>query len=290
MKKLHIPVLLTEVLATLRPSLGESYLDLTAGYGGHAESILGTTLNYNNSILVDRDKFAVSYLTEKFGDTIQIINLNFYDAVLRLIECGKTFDLILADFGVSSPQLDDDKRGFSFRGDGPLDMRMDQSQPLTADEIVNSWSENDLATIFSRYGEEKFGRAKMLAHEIILNRPIKSTKALADIIISKSGHSRNHPATRIFQSIRIAVNNELEEIEKTLPLLPKLLKDGGRVGIITFHSLEDRLVKDFFKAASSFGEESELKILTKKPIVAEANELAINPRARSAKLRVAQRI
>ena len=129
----------------------------------------------------------------------------------------------------------------------------------------------------------------MLAREIVHHRPIKSTKELADIILSKSKYSKTHPAARVFQSIRIAVNDELGEIEKTLPLLPKLLNQNGRVGIITFHSLEDRLVKDYFKEVSSFGEESELKIITKKPIVAEKQELVINPRARSAKLRVATR-
>jgi 16S rRNA (cytosine1402-N4)-methyltransferase len=209
--------------------------------------------------------------------------------VLQLIECGKTFDLILADFGVSSPQLDREERGFSFSKDGPLDMRMDRRQELTADTIVNKWSERNLAEIFVRYGEEKPGRAKMLAREIVHHRPIKGTKELAEIIAKKSRYSKTHPATQIFQAIRIVVNNELEVIEKTLPLLPKILNPGGRVAIITFHSLEDRLVKEYFKEVSEHGEESELTILNKKPITAEEMELVINPRARSAKLRVATR-
>ena len=288
MKNQHVPVLLSEVLASLRPQPNESYLDLTAGYGGHASSILDVTLNYKNSVLVDRDEFAVENLKNKFKE-VTILNTNFYDAVLQLIECGKTFDIILADFGVSSPQLDNDERGFSYHHDGPLDMRMDRRQSLTAETIVNRYSERDLAEIFVKYGEEKPGRVKMLAREIVTHRPIKTTKQLADLILSKSRYSRTHPAAPVFQAIRIVVNDELGEIAKTLPLLPKLLNKNGRVGIITFHSLEDRLVKDYFKEATSHGEESELTLNTKKPIVAGPNELVINPRARSAKLRVATR-
>ena len=289
MKNQHAPVLLSEVLAYLKPQPNESYLDLTAGYGGHAKAILDVTLNYKDSVLVDRDEFAVENLTDKFGGNITIMNTDFYSAVSQLIECGKTFDLILADFGVSSPQLDNDDRGFSYKNDGPLDMRMDRRQSLTAEKILNSWSERDLAELFIKYGEEKPGRAKMLAREIVTHRPLTTTKQLVDLILSKSRFSRTHPAAPIFQAIRIAVNDELKEIEKTLPLLPKLLNQNGRVGIISFHSLEDRLAKEFFKEASSYGEESELTLVTKKPIVAGPNELVINPRARSAKLRVATR-
>ena len=289
MEKLHIPVLLSEVLAGLNPRPGEKYLDLTAGYGGHAEKILDVTQNYKDSVLVDRDEFAVEYLKGKFKN-ITIIHDDFYNAMLQLLESGKTFDLILADFGVSSPQLDMGSRGFTFKEAAPLDMRMDKRQTLTADKIVNHWSERNLATIFEKYGEEKPGRAKMLAREIVHHRPIKDTKELADLIKSKThGFSKTHPATRIFQAIRIAVNDELGLIEKSLPLLPKLLNKNGRLAIITFHSLEDRLVKDFFKEESTLGEESELTVENKKPITAGNEELFINPRARSAKLRIAVR-
>lgn len=290
MEELHKPVLLTEVLEALNPQPGESYLDLTAGYAGHASKILDVTRNYKDSVLVDRDENAAKCLREKLGPAITIMDTDFYSAVLQLIECGKTFDLVLADFGVSSPQLDMEERGFSFSKDGPLDMRMDRRQMLTADEIVNHWSERRLAEIFVKYGEEKPGRAKMLAREIVHQRPVKGTKALAEIIANKSRYSKTHPATQIFQAIRIVVNNELEEIEKTLELLPKILNPGGRVALITFHSLEDRLVKEYFREASEYGEESELKILNKKPIVAGKSELVINPRSRSAKLRAAERI
>lgn len=291
MEKLHTPVLLSEVLASLNPATGESYLDLTAGYGGHAESILDVTRNYKDSVLIDRDEFAINYLRNKFQEhqDLELINEDFYSAVLQLLERGKTFDIILADFGVSSPQLDMGSRGFSLKHEGPLDMRMDTRQSLDAADIINYWSERDLAKIFVDYGEESSGRAKLLAREIVHHRPFTTTTELADLIKAKSGYSHVHPATKVFQAIRIAVNDELEIIKKTLPLLPHLLNQNGRLGIITFHSLEDRLVKDFYKEASEKGEESELTIITKKPIVAATDELVINPRARSAKLRVAKR-
>jgi 16S rRNA (cytosine1402-N4)-methyltransferase len=289
MEKLHIPVLLSEVLAVLDPHPGESYLDLTAGYGGHASKILDVTRNYKDSCLVDRDQFAVEHLRSEFPSEINILHTDFYSAVLQLIECGKTFDIILADFGVSSPQLDMDSRGFSYHHDGPLDMRMDRRQELTAAKIVNHSSERELVEIFVKYGEEKPGRAKLLAREIVHHRPINTTKELADIIISKSKYSKTHPAAKVFQALRITVNGELDEIAQTLPLLPQVLNEGGRLGIITFHSLEDRLVKDYFKDAASYGEESQLKLINKKPIIAENSELGINPRARSAKFRAALR-
>ncbi|MBR0488313.1 16S rRNA (cytosine(1402)-N(4))-methyltransferase RsmH [Candidatus Saccharibacteria bacterium] len=291
MKELHYPVLLSEVLASLKPASGESYLDLTAGYGGHAESILDATRNYKGSVLVDRDEFAINYLKDKFQELSapELLHTDFCSAVLQLLECGKTFDMILADFGVSSPQLDMKERGFSLKNEGPLDMRMDTRESLTAADVVNHYSERDLAEIFEKYGEETPGRAKMLAREIVHHRPLSTTTELADLIKSKSGYTHIHPATKVFQAIRIVVNDELGEIERTLPLLPKLLNHGGRLGIITFHSLEDRLVKDFMKDFSTRGEESELTVVTKKPIVADQQELVINPRSRSAKLRVSLR-
>ena len=291
MEKLHTPVLLSEVLAILDPHPGEKYLDLTAGYGGHASKILDVTQNYKDAKLVDRDEFAVEYLRGKFPSDVTVLHESFYNAMLQLYESGETFDIVLADFGVSSPQLDREERGFSFKYDSPLDMRMDRRQKLTAKDVVNKYSERELTEIFVKYGEESPGRAAMFARTIVHHRPINTTKELAELISTKNhGYTKTHPATRIFQAIRIEVNDELGEIEKMLPLLPKLLKKNGRVGIITFHSLEDRLVKDYFKVASSHGEESELKILTKKPITAENMELVINPRARSAKLRAALKV
>ena len=292
MEELHKPVLLSEVLEILQPSAGESYLDLTAGYAGHAGKILAVTRNYKESVLVDRDENAIKVLSEKYPEGefgIKLLHEDFYNAAQSLIECGKTFDMILADFGVSSPQLDNSERGFSFMHEGELDMRMDQTQELSAETIVNHWSEKKLIEIFERYGEESSGLARKHAREIVYNRPWKTTKELADAL-SPKGWFGKHPATKVFQAIRIAVNEELSIIENTLPLIPKLLKPNGRIAIITFHSLEDRLVKQYFKQVSSLGEESELEILTKSPIVAGMDELVINPRARSAKLRAARKI
>lgn len=291
MNEIHIPVLLNDVINYLQPKQGETYLDLTAGYGGHADKILEVTQNYNGAVLNDRDQNAIDYLNAKYQKVKPVfMHDDFYSSALRLVENKQTFDMILADFGVSSPQLDRIERGFSFSKEARLDMRMNQEQELDAWTIVNKWSERKLVDIFERYGEERSGRAKMLAREIVFNRPIDTTTQLAGLIKSKSPYSHTHPATKIFQAIRIAVNDELGEIERTLPLLPKLLNKGGRVAIISFHSLEDRLVKDFFKEDSELGLESELKILTKKPIVADESELVNNPRARSAKLRVAEKI
>ena len=290
MEKLHNPVLLSEVLTGLAPKPGESYLDLTAGFGGHASKILDVTQQFKDSYLIDRDEFAINYLKSKFPSSINLINNDFYSAVLQLLECGKTFDMILADFGVSSPQLDMEERGFSFRYDAPLDMRMDRRQKLTAYDVINKTSERELIDIFKKYGEIPDGRAHAFARVIVHHRPIKSTLELADLIKTRiHGYSRIHPATQVFQAVRIVVNDELGQIENTLPLLPKLLNKNGRLGIITFHSLEDRLVKDFMREASNHGEESELSIINKKPITAENVELVINPRARSAKLRLAAR-
>ena len=292
MEELHKPVLLSEVLEILQPCAGESYLDLTAGYAGHAGKILAVTRNYKESVLVDRDINAINFLSKKYPDGefgLEMLHKDFYNAAQSLIECGKTFDMILADFGVSSPQLDNSERGFSFMHEGELDMRMDQTQELSAETIVNHWSEKKLIEIFERYGEESSGLARKHAREIVYNRPWKTTKELADAL-SPKGWFGKHPATKVFQAIRIAVNEELSIIENTLPLVPKLLKPNGRIAIITFHSLEDRLVKQYFKQVSSLGEESELEILTKSPIVAGMDELVINPRARSAKLRAARKI
>lgn len=288
MKELHQPVLLSEVLEVLKPRPGESYMDLTAGYAGHASEILDVTQNYKDSVLVDRDENAIQVLKARYENRpLRIMKADFYSAVLQEIECGNAFDMILMDFGVSSPQLDRAERGFSFSKDGPLDMRMDQEQDLTAERIVNKWSERDLVEILEKYGEEKPGFAKLIARAIIHGRPWSNTKELGDALAKYGRGGKVHPATRTFQAIRIAVNDELGQIERTLELLPKVLKSGGRVVIITFHSLEDRLVKDWMREASGYGEESEIRILTKKPITAEMQELFINPRARSAKLRAA---
>jgi 16S rRNA (cytosine1402-N4)-methyltransferase len=284
----HIPVLLDATLKTLDPKLGESYLDLTAGYGGHAGEVLKRTENFKESVLVDRDDYAIEHLSG-FGDKgVRLMHTDFESAAHQLVEEGKTFDVILIDLGVSSPQLDQGERGFSFKNTGPLDMRMDRQQVLTAHELIQGSSVDELAKIIHEYGEERYMDAKRIAELIIAHRPYETTEALATLLAEnhrgKWGHI--HPATRTFQSLRIAVNDELGQIERTLPLLPKLLNKNGRVGVISFHSLEDRLVKRFFKDQFEQGLEAELAPITKKPIPG-ATEDVHNPRSRSAKLRVA---
>jgi 16S rRNA (cytosine1402-N4)-methyltransferase len=284
----HIPVLLDATLKVLEPKVGESYLDLTAGYGGHAGAILEQTGNYKDTVLVDRDDYAIEHLSALAAKGANLMHTDFESAATRLKEDGKTFDIILLDLGVSSPQLDTSNRGFSFKNSGPLDMRMDRRQVLSAYDLIQGSSLEELAKIIHEYGEEPFMHAKFIAELIIANRPFDSTETLAALIAEhhRGRWQKIHPATRTFQSLRIAVNDELGQIERTLPMLPKLLNKGGRVGVISFHSLEDRLVKRFFKEQFEDGLEADIKPVTKKPIPG-ATEDVHNPRSRSSKLRVA---
>ncbi|MBI2589358.1 16S rRNA (cytosine(1402)-N(4))-methyltransferase RsmH [Candidatus Saccharibacteria bacterium] len=283
----HVPVLLECVLKYLDPKPGESYLDLTAGYGGHASAMLERTLN-SRAVLVDRDGQAIAYLRRHFKDA-EILHSDFLSAAQKLVEQGERFDMILADLGVSSYQLGRADRGFSIKLSGPLDMRMDPTQHLSADRVVNEWDEKSLAIIFRDYGQEP--KARTIARKIITNRPINTTDKLAAIVASAwQGRSRTHPATRTFQAIRIAVNEELTQLERSLPLLIRLLVPGGRLAVISFHSLEDRIIKSFFAEHAADTYDSELKLLTKKPLRASDQEIAFNPRARSAKLRAAAKI
>lgn len=286
----HIPVLLEQVLQYLDPKEGESYLDLTAGYGGHAEKILGRTHNPNDTVLVDRDQHAIAVLEQKFAGTgVKLIHSDFLSASRELVDEGSAFDIILADLGVSSPHLNEATRGFAISQTGPLDMRMDQTQKLTAAEIVNSYPETAIAEILQRYGEEP--KARQIAHLIVQNRPYTTTTELAHIVARAwPGHSKVHPATRTFQGLRIAVNDELGLLEKSLPMWIKLLKPGGRIAVISFHSLEDRLVKQVFAESGGERYDAELKLLTKHPAVGTEQEIVFNPRARSAKLRAAVKI
>ncbi|MFZ1250691.1 MAG: 16S rRNA (cytosine(1402)-N(4))-methyltransferase RsmH [Candidatus Microsaccharimonas sp.] len=284
----HVPVLFDAVLQRLAPKVGESYLDLTAGYAGHASAVLELTKNDKESVLVDRDEYAISHLQHLADRGVRLMHTDFVSAATQLALEGKTFDLILIDLGVSSPQLDQGERGFSFSHNGPLDMRMDRSNGITAAELIDTIAVRDLATIIHEYGEEPYSQAKNLAEVIVANRPFRDTETLASLIKQhyRGRMGRIHPATRTFQALRIAVNDELGQIKAVLPLLPKLLKKGGRVGVISFHSLEDRLVKRFFKEQIESGLEAELDILTKKPISGATDDVH-NPRSRSAQLRVA---
>lgn len=283
----HFPVLLTQTLSYLQPKEGESYLDLTAGYGGHAQAVLERTLQPSKSTLVDRDQNAIAYLHDKFADSgVQIIHQDFLGASRKLAQANKQFDMVLADLGVSSPHLDNASRGFSLKTDGPLDMRMDQAQSLTAEVVVNDYDEEELGKLIRMYGEEP--RAKRIARLIVEHRPITTTTELAHVVAKAwPGHSKVHPATRTFQAIRIAVNSELEQIKQAIPLWVDLLAPGGRIVVISFHSLEDRIVKQQFNELAGDRYDAVLTLLTKQPVMADDVEIVSNPRARSAKLRAA---
>lgn len=287
---LHTPVLLSEVLRYLSPEKGDTYLDLTAGYGGHASEVLIHTGNAAGTVLVDRDMNAAKELQQKFADqSVTIKHQDFLRASRELLGERRQFNLILADLGVSSPHLNEATRGFAINASGPLDMRMDQSQELTADTIVNSYSVDELAEILARYGEEP--KARQIAKLIARWRPLHTTAELADVVSRAwQGKSRLHPATRTFQALRIAVNDELRLLEESLPLWIDLLAPGGRLAVISFHSLEDRLVKQAFSEHGGNRYDADLRELTKRPVTPQTTELVSNPRARSAKLRAAVKI
>lgn len=270
----------------LSPKPGDTYLDLTAGYGGHATEVIRRIGTAQQATLVDRDDFAIENLNFLKEAGAEVVHMDFLTAAENFIKEGRQFDVVLLDLGVSSPQLDNPERGFSIKQDGPLDMRMDRSQSLTAEKVINTYTEKRLAKIIREYGDEP--RSYTIAHAIRQARPLRTTAELAQVI-AKVYHGKwkkIHPATRTFQAIRIEVNNEIDEVRRTLLLLPKLLHRGGRVAVISFHSLEDRLVKHYFKEQIEAGFEAELKVLTKKPISGAIYDVH-NPRARSAKLRAA---
>lgn len=279
----HIPVLAQEVVDGLAVQPRGLYLDATVGGGGHAGLILATAAEVR-LIGLDQDEQAIAAAQvslEEFGDRVELHHTNF----AKFDPGTQQFDGILADLGVSSAQFDIGDRGFSFRHPAPLDMRMNQQQELTAAEIINTWDEVDLANLFYTYGEERLSRR--IARRIVERRPFQTTTDLADVIFHSVPRSyrygRIHPATRVFQALRIAVNAELTVLETLLKVAPTWLKPDGRLAIISFHSLEDRLVKHAFRASA------ELRVLTKKPIQPTQQEVQQNPRARSAKLRVGER-
>jgi 16S rRNA (cytosine1402-N4)-methyltransferase len=283
----HTPVLAREVLACLNPQPGQSYLDLTAGYGGHAALVLEVTGSAEQATLVDRDDHAVQSLKQRFTGA-KVTQSDFLSTLEGLVGENQKFDMILADLGVSSPHLEIAERGFSFNLPGPLDMRMDRRQALSADQIVNHTEETELTEILQKYGEEP--RARAIARAIISKRPVNDTETLAAIISSAARRnglrrSKHHPATRSFQAIRIAVNDELAQLSHGLPLMVQALNPGGRLAIISFHSLEDRIVKQFLAEHAGKTYDAQLTLLTKRPITASRNEIVYNPRARSAKLR-----
>ena len=279
----HIPVLSQEVITGLNIQPGGNYLDLTVGGGGHSRLILETAEDVKVTC-VDQDEDALKAAKEnlsEFGDRVNFIHSNF--ANYQFPE--NTYHGILADLGVSSYHLDNPERGFSFRNTANLDMRMNQQQSLTAGDIINEWEEKELADIFFKYGEERLSRR--IARRIIEKRPFNTTTELANAIAysvpPKYRHGRIHPATRVFQALRIAVNDELKVLETLIEKAPNALIPGGRIAIISFHSLEDRPVKHGLRNSPL------LRILTKKPIIAKEEEIKQNPRSRSAKLRIAEK-
>ncbi|MBI4496458.1 MAG: 16S rRNA (cytosine(1402)-N(4))-methyltransferase RsmH [Chloroflexi bacterium] len=300
---IHQPVLLREAVAALRVRAGGRYVDCTVGLGGHSEAILeagGTVLG------LDADPNALALAGERlarFGDRVTLVNANFGD--LEAVAPEHSFapvDGVLFDLGVSSLQLSAGGRGFSFQYPAPLDMRFSPAQPTTAADLVNTLPEHELAAILRDYGEERYSRR--IARAIVAHRPLSTTSELAQVVVEAIGPGGGggiHPATRTFQALRIAVNAELTVLEAGLTQAIALLAPGGRLAVISFHSLEDRIVKTIFQHEARgcicpprlpvcvCGHQPRLEILTRKPMVPSEEEVAANPRSRSAKLRVAQR-
>ena len=305
----HISVLLQESISSLNLKENSIVVDATLGYGGHSSNIL-ERVNKGYLFAFDQDSEAIRYSTDrlnKIGTNFTIIKSNFVNMKEELNKRDiNKVDAVLFDLGVSSPQLDDESRGFSFHNDARLDMRMDREQKLSAYEVVNEYSEQDLSRIFYKYGEDKF--SKSIARKIVeyrKNKPIETTLELVEVI--KSGvpmkyRINKHPARQIFQAIRIEVNHELDVIEPALSQALELLRVGGRVAVITFHSLEDRLVKNYFKEKTKVDDKvkgmpnipdeyvPDFKLAVNKAIIPSEEEIENNPRARSSKLRVIERI
>ena len=309
MKQLHYSVLLNECIEGLNIKENGKYVDATVGYAGHSKNILAK-IKKGHLFAFDEDEAAVKYSKKELssiGDNFTVFRENFVNMPKVLKDSGiEKVDGILFDLGFSSPQIDDASRGFSFMLDAPLDMRMDNQNNLTAQKIVNTYSKEELIKIFYEYGEEKL--SKVIAEKIVLERKTKkinTTLELVDIILSAVGANyfyKNHPERKIFQALRIEVNNELKVLEEVLPQAIDMLSSGGRMCVITFHSLEDKIVKKIFKKYSEVDEilkgindipkeyQPKIKIINKKPILPSEKELSENSRSHSAKLRIIERI
>ena len=305
----HISVLLNESISSLKLKENSVIVDATLGYGGHSSNILDR-ISKGYLFAFDQDSEAIRHSADrlsKIGTNFTIVKSNFVHMKEELAKLGVSeVDGILFDLGVSSPQLDDEERGFSFHNDAKLDMRMDREQKLTAYEVVNTYSKEDLAKIFYKYGEDKFSNniAKKIC-EYRKNKPIETTLELVEVIktaVPMKFKIDKHPARQIFQAIRIEVNKELDVLEPALEQALDLIKVGGRVAVITFHSLEDRIVKNYFKEKTKIDERLKgmpnipeeylpnFKLVENKAIVPSEEEIKNNPRARSSKLRVIERI
>ena len=307
----HIPVLYREIMEIMAPKAGETFVDCTLGGGGHSKGFLERTAPDGRLIGIDQDLEALAAAKKnlaQFGERVRYIHSNYENlSEILAAEAPEGVEGILFDIGVSSHQLDDAERGFSYMHDAPLDMRMDQTRDFSAYEVVNRYSEDELYRIIREYGEENW--AKRIAQFIVEKRKIKAIETTGELvevikaaIPKKARMDGSHPAKRTFQAIRIEVNSELEVLEKTIEQAVKNLKKGGRLGIISFHSLEDRIVKEKFKYLAAkcicppempiccCNKVAEVKILTKKPVVAQADELESNSRAKSAKFRAVEKI
>jgi 16S rRNA (cytosine1402-N4)-methyltransferase len=303
----HVPVLAEEVRAGLAVRPGESVIDATFGAGGHAALLAADLHGTGKLTAIDRDPTARTYferLEKRVHVNARLLRGDFGVVLPQLAANGVRADAILLDLGVSSMQLDRPERGFSYAADAPLDMRMDPTQEESARDLVNAWSERDLAAIFRRYGEERY--AKQIARAIVRRRreqPFERTGELVDTIKASipapARFGEGHPAKRVFQALRIAVNGELDSLEAALPAALGMLRPGGRLAVISFHSLEDRIVKRFMRDRERgcecppdfpvcvCGHEPELRALQRRPVRPSSGELAANPRASSARLRVA---
>lgn len=293
----HVPVFTKEVLEALSPEANENFIDCTVGQGGHTKLILEKTFPNGKVLGIDLDPRQIENSKENlkgFGNRVVLVN-DSYANLESIVKESNFTDVsgILLDLGMSSWQLEGSEKGFSFQVDQPLDMRYDEKQnTLTAKEIINDWPEGEIEKILAEYGEEKF--ARKIAKKIVEQRKIhkiESTFELVEVIKEATPanywNSKIHYATRTFQALRIAVNHELENVEKILPVALSILKTGGRLAVISFHSLEDRIVKNYFKQEAN---NKKIELKTKKPITADSLEIGENPRARSAKLRVAIKI
>jgi len=294
MDRLHEPVLESEVVELLEPSRGGLFVDCTVGLGGHARALLAS--GATRLLGLDRDSTALALAAESltpWQDRVELVHADYRELPSVLASRGiVAVDGALADLGVSSMQLDSADRGFSFRRDEPLDMRMDQTSGPTAAQLLAEVDEVDLANVIFRYGEERFSRR--IARALVDARqrePIATTGRLAEIVrraIPRKGYQRIDPATRTFQALRIWVNRELEGLDAFLVAASRLLRAGARLAVITFHSLEDRIVKHAFRALAAG--EGAVRVLTRKPVIPGDAEVARNPRARSAKLRAIERL
>lgn len=302
---LHKPVLYQEIIHALQPKNPGRYVDGTVGAGGHARGILEACAPDGRLLGLDVDPQALAIARETlapYGNRLALVRAS-YTSLPEVLDrmVWDAVDGIVLDLGVSSMQLDQPERGFTFQQEAPLDMRFDPEHGMPAAELLNTAAEDEIADILFRYGEEP--QSRRIARSIVQARPIRTTRQLADIVKrAYSGHSRMHPATRTFQALRIAVNDELGSVEQVLPMAMRVLRPGGRLAVISFHSLEDRIVKDFFRRESkdrvnppyeqryAVERKAALKEINRKPITPSAEEMEENPRARSAKLRVAEKL